>query len=152
MRFACMLLELAAFQGWPAARQGFSPCILASDQFDMLCVPTQVMQHPWVAAKAGHVVKPLSVNVTRGAATTAAARRFRSLVSGIAAERALRPLPRGYRHAPDDDEGTRHNYTARLAKQRATASRTRGYRWVTWHCWDQSAESCCRRCKHLQTT
>ncbi|KAK9794940.1 hypothetical protein WJX73_003198 [Symbiochloris irregularis] len=88
----------------------------------------QVMQHPWVAAKAGKVVKPLSVNVTKGAATTAAARRFRSLVSGIAAERALRPLPRGYSHAPDDDEGTKHSYTARLAKQKATASRTRGYR------------------------
>ena len=96
----------------------------------------QVMQHKWVATRAGSVVRPLSVNVAKGAATTAAARRFRSLVHAVAAQHAMRPLPRGITHAPDDDEGTRHNYAAKLARQKAAATRSLGYRCVcgSWEC------------------
>ena len=88
----------------------------------------QVLQHPWVASLSGVSSKPLSPAVAKGAATTAAARRFRSLVHGIAAEQSLRPLPRGREHSKDDDEGTMHNWKARLQKQQDAASQSLGYR------------------------
>lgn len=42
------------------------------------------MQHAWVASLGGTEERKLSAAVVKGAATTAAARRFRSLVHGIA--------------------------------------------------------------------
>lgn len=88
----------------------------------------QVLQHPWVAACGGATSRRLSLNAARGAANTAAARRFRHLVHGIAADTSMRPLPRGRQPAPDDDEGTVHSYTSRLKKQQQAAAKSRGYR------------------------
>ena len=90
---------------------------------------SQVLQHPWVAACGGATSRRLSLNAARGAANTAAARRFRHLVHGIAADTSMRPLPRGRQPAPDDDEGTVHSYTSRLKKQQQAAAKSRGYRW-----------------------
>ena len=42
----------------------------------MWCMPLQVLALPWVLTEGGAVARPLGVEVTKGAANTAALRRY----------------------------------------------------------------------------